>query len=83
MVAADEVDGLREFELVGEEQRDHLDAVGAAVYEIAQEEVLPAGRRAVEIEDVQKVVELAKSNGAYPWMSPTMLIGDANRSKLG
>lgn len=52
MIAADEVDGLRVFELVGEEESDDLDAVGAAVYEIAEEEVLLAGRCGVEMEDV-------------------------------
>lgn len=83
VVAADEVDGLRELELVGEEQRDDLDAVGAAVDEVAQEEVLLARGRAVEMEDVEQVVKLAEWTRQYPWMSPTMLMGEASRSRLG
>lgn len=52
MIATEQVDGLRVFELVGEEKGDDLDAVGAAVYEISEEEVLFGRGRAVEMEDV-------------------------------
>lgn len=60
MVASQQVDALRELELIGEEKSNDLDAKCPPVHIIAKEEILLGGWASVFGEKVQQIIKLSK-----------------------
>lgn len=83
MVAPQQVDGFRVLQLQEQQQSQCLDVEGSPVDIVSEEEVLLQGRRAVGLEDVEQVVELAELVMFYPWISPTTMVGEEMESILG
>ncbi len=58
MVAAQDEEVLGELDLVGKEQADGLERLLAAIYVVAEEEVVGLGREAAILEETEQVVVL-------------------------
>lgn len=83
MISPQQVDRLRIFEFIGKENSDDLNAEGATVHIIPKKEKLLIWWVSILFKDIKKVVKLSDLLVKYPWISPTIVIGDTSLRRFG